>query len=229
MSWIEEVVRIARGHYEQTKRAFPLPLVLPALQAKGLDSSQFLQGRKLKSALEADGRAVLSVIQNPNNPLAWAVVPQDIVDEGGGHNLFPEATKRADQRQPTARYFPAFWAAFIKPLEAGHRRFLATNEKLVRFDDLITENPLPDKIEILRQDVVELDGEAEVPAYDIVHDKAQAWAQRNGIQLSRFVIQAKPSSLRGVSGDDWFIRILQLPDSDLARISIPLDVLKKVL
>src|SRR5687768_7451739 len=90
--WIDIVAKEADKRFKQGE---PLSLAqVPRLlrEAGVLYDEDFLQGRTLKKAVEVDGAAQLLVMQDPEKPVSWFVIPKSEASNADPEKLFAPKT-----------------------------------------------------------------------------------------------------------------------------------------
>lgn len=120
------------------------------------------------------------------------------------------------------RIKPSIWAAFVKPVEAGLKRFLDIGDDALRFVDLAEGPPTSRHKAILADSITDGTG----PLYDarIVSEKIHKWAEANGLAIEKLYIREQQRSARS----SFFEMFNGLSESDLRRIEIPFDIIVKL-
>ena len=162
--------------------------------------------------------------------------------------------KSKEERPP--RYLPAVWRAFRVPIPEGHKRFLMNQPgrtTRLREMDVASDNP-EYAIEVRRQDLAVSDIHGELPTPEAVEKALAEWRRINNVPLEYLTISKddphpaitgvepaghnsrpatipKPSlkanSVRSFDALEAGLSILT--KEELARISIPADILLSVL
>jgi len=217
-SWTDVVKAIVGEHWTNQESAVLLSRLPALLKQRGVEPQDFLKGRKLAQALEEDLPSDLLVIRSEQNPIVVGVVPSS-----------------ASPAPPFSRYFsgtkinnvpPALWRAFTVPLVAGYRRFFSVSPS--KYFDILGDAGQPDgSYEIDRSDIL---GEAPGTASSI-HEKIERWKNDNNIKLEAMKIRSSGSQLPKELSDMRALSdaLAELEDSDLQRISIPLDIVRKII
>lgn len=182
------------------------------------------QSYNLKTYLRSHLVDRVQVVQHSERPQLVGVLPVDVnVDSEGGADELLEKTQ-STSKDATHRYHPAFWAAFRKPLDESKRRYLSVREP-IRFWDLPEADAPDDHHEIASEYIVGPDVEP-----DQVQQKAQQWLANKRLQDSIYIysLMTRPRS-ESIPSKDLLDRLLQsLDPEDLKRISMPLDVIRKL-
>jgi len=219
-----------------------MALAAPVLKSAGVDYGQALNGRKLREAIITDGASRLRLIQNPNSPLSWAILPADVSPEGDLTKLFFKSTDRLESETtehvssvaPAAAHFVRFkkgiWTAFAHPFPLGKRRFVSSQDFLGYVDVSRNEMPPSQGIEITEVDVPQPDLLVP-PNRDAEIIKAiSAWAAKNAIPIALIrQDDLRTASASGSSGSRRLrLDLSGLSTEELKRISIPLDLIVKI-
>lgn len=142
------------------------------------------------------------------------VLPADVdVDSyGGPDTLLDKISTIMEDAVP--RYHPALWAAFKKPLDDSERRYVSAYEP-IKFVDSSNADVPNDHYEIARKYIAGPDVDP-----DQIQNRVQQWLTDNGINRQIYSLKSK---------SDLLDRLLNSLDTeDLKRISMPLDVIRKL-
>jgi hypothetical protein len=216
----QDILKAKANDLFKRQQILLLSAVPKVLADAGISSSDFLQGRRLKAAIEVDAKGDLKLIHNPDSALEWAVVPNEILNS----EILQLFKSRANVNLESPQLQKWFYAAFVKILPANHRRFVLEGG----FEDRPSENAQPPNgFEILETEILENVGDAKVPPTEVV-SAAQKWCARQNLQISNFKDQG-PSELSSTRLKSKNILDLRaLTDSDLKRIVLPLDIVLKI-
>lgn len=171
-----------------------------------------------------------NVIKHSKNSVVIGVVPRNAETEKIT-DFDPILEQRFSQPgDKNIQFRKSFWAAFRKKLEPDQRRYMEI-EGYNRFRNLPSEaDPPEEMIEIPRGYIA---AEDEVSDTDI-YQNIEKWAQANNFPLENFSMR-ELMSLRKVKfsqlakGATTLDRLLgALDPSDLKRIEMPLDIIKKL-
>jgi hypothetical protein len=122
------------------------------------------------------------------------------------------------------RYKKWFWAAFIKPLESGQRRFILAD----RWIDIPESGVAPaDALPIQRDEIVESQPGTSLD-YDIVHKAIDLWASCTSADLKHFHLSSG-SVARPAAHAASLSQLASLDVEDMKRIMVPLDVVLKLI
>lgn len=226
-SWLEALSQHTEQHYRATQRGLLLPQLSAALKTQGFDLREVLAGRRLKAAIEADASDLVELVQHPLQHLVWAVVPKGVELPANKAELFPEPKVHPADADRLPSFQPGFWGAFVYPIGEGCRRLVLVDRKPIVFQDVEEESPdLSDGVEVTRDDLIDtqLSGASKAEA---VRQKIADWVVRKGFSIETFYV-SRPKVESPVSSE-WLSKLISLEDRDLARISIPLDILKRIM
>lgn len=155
------------------------------------------------------------------HPLVLAAVPANVDQKVEVDDLLARARERAATSGP--RYHQAFWAAFRVPLEEGQRRFLSTRMPF-QFEDTpaAKESHPVGYVEVERQYVADAECDAQG-----VQRLIACWLDANELDEGAFL--ASNSAVSELPKHDLLGRLLIALDAeDLKRMTIPLDIIKKL-
>jgi len=230
--WISIVLREATSRWTNG-RLLLLSQIPAVLRGNGIEPSEIQGGRPLLTALkvdstEVDGSRRLQCVQNPENSAVWAAVPPDVAAANDPQTIFAgQSPVRTVLQSPTSvRLFkPWFWAAFVKNIENGMRRWILRNQYLDTMQDARLSTGIA---EVLVADVIN-------PGQDIPVDRGavlrsiENWAKRNSIDLAQFEAPAPVPHKRDAAARIEPLDFESLDAEDLKRITIPLDIVFKLL
>ncbi|MFD1837305.1 hypothetical protein [Paracidovorax cattleyae] len=178
--------------------------------------------QKLKYFLKSHMSTDVSVIPSPLRPLdSWAF-PAGLDLDPSDEKLFRvTAPKPAEQR---LRYHPAVWGAFTKPLEPGHRRLIWLEPEPKFSDQEPIEQPPP--AGSLTVDVPAVDPGSE-SFLEEIHARIAKWMQENEVGYEKLAPRKSEPPSHSKSLLDAILSTLD--DGDLRRVTLPLDIVHKLL
>lgn len=170
---------------------------------------------------------VVKVVQHPQINQKIGAVPLSVTVPDQIEELFAKkASSSSNSDGKWGSYEQAFWDAFIKPID-GEVRFVCVDEVGVEVSD---NQPIEVKgkcYEIRAEDQTkELTDVTISERVAATHDAINNWLEKNALGQEMFSAP-KQRAHRRVGGrmDELFDLFGALPEEDLARISIPLDIL----
>jgi hypothetical protein len=198
---------------------------IPALlREHSIDQGDVQQGRPLLRALKADCAHQLSFFQRPDNSAVWAALPIDIGSRLQAADVFKthETKSPSPSNAVPFRFRPWFWAAFVKSLDSGKRRWLSDDS----YSDTDAERDPPSFAREVTSDDIKTPGAGRSVDKELVLASIEAWARRNQVDLKRFEIS---SPTEGRKSPTRRLAFENLDLSDLKRIKVPLDIVMKLL
>lgn len=231
MDWISCLDQIVRSHWSSTGKAFLLSWIPGALAKHGVDLPSVLRGRKLKDAIQEEGRSVLRAIRHPDYQLVWAIVPID-APATNLKDLFP-FSKQTDAlaEKDSVRFGRAVWSAFSKPLKPHQRRYLEIGPPSKMYDLAESEPPPPLGLEVdpsliygAQPSLVPIEERDEH-----IERTIRKWAADHKIPIDKLT----PANRLPTIGEyhDATIDLIDFSDlspAEKGRILIPLDILPKL-
>jgi hypothetical protein len=162
--------------------------------------------------------------------------PEELFRTRGPHHMkgLPSAANHRSNRR--VRYRSALWTALKNPLDASKRRFLRAD--FHHFVDMDATAPIPpNSIEIFQSDIVGIQGPLPAEEAGKIHLAIEKFIAKNQIDTSRAidVPQDRSSSQLSIKATekggaiDLGSLFEVLSNSDLARISVPLDIVAEAL
>lgn len=228
-SKIREKIRDVTTEYwlEYQKPLF-LTQIKSVLKRNGMDVERLLAGKKLKQFLEEDTTAGYRIVKPPTDATGqrWALVPEN-VDPSAAFATWEESktSNHAGGSSPSIIWFNRrIFAAFVKTLAEGHRRYIRLDAP-PSFDDLPDGTPCPPgSKEIDRRYIKQGDAPLD---NQIVANQLRAWASEEDVPLSELIAKKQEPLDRG--RDRLADALRSLDKTELARISVPLDLVLKLL
>ena len=174
---------------------------------------------------------IVQVVEFPGVDMKVGAVPLSVSLPDDVRELFSQDSESRMLRTPRTAYVEDFWHAFFRPIE-GHSRYVV-------LDDLervtVHENP-PDGqsgvvYEIRPQDLsTSLPNEPIANKIDATHSAIDRWIKRHSLEPRLFARTRRRTrdSVVGRRLASLISAFRGLPEEDLSRISIPMDVLIKL-
>ncbi|WP_123834194.1 hypothetical protein [Methylobacterium currus] len=224
--WLNIIVAAAQSEWNH-RRALNLAKIPNIIARHGLDYKPLLSGRGLREVLSITGGQELKLVNHPKEPLVWGVLPASV--DISGLDLASLFDKEVTQNGKVPRFKRAFWTAFIKQMQDGERRFITNDGSFIN----LQTNNIPELswIEVLPSDLVETDLLSSDDYDRAVLNKIKEWCARNSVEIERYFMQqsSKVESHRETKIEFAKIDFSSLSEADLARISIPLDIVMKLM
>lgn len=171
---------------------------------------------------------IVKVVQHPEIKQKIGAIPLSVTVPDRIEDLFgKKASSSSDWKWGS--YEQVFWDAFIKPID-GEVRFVCLNDTGVEVSDGQASEKKEGCYEITSEDLTrDLAGATIAERVAATHEAINTWLDKNALQQETF--SAPKKSLRRSDGDrlDQFLTVFEsLSEEDLARISLPLDILLKL-
>jgi hypothetical protein len=188
---------------------------------------------KLAQFLDQELAGIVKRISSPENPIVQVALPSSVLTDGDVARFFPTAANKA-AKEEIPRYAHAFWAAFYKPLQSDHRRWLSISPTVAFRDTNTTEAPSGFPFEVQRQVIVDETTHPDPTTRSkVIVANIKPWLNGHGISVQEALeTPAYRSSglhdtkVRGSSLLDDLLATLS--DADLKRIAMPLDIVAKL-
>lgn len=218
--YIEKVVR---KYWENSRK----PLLLSALGMKirmdNVAPNEMIRG-KLRQLVEKS--PALRIVKHSAQDQKIGVIPADIALPENPDELFESVSTSS-----FPRILPEFWRAFYSPL-AGRRFVVIGDDEKISVVDSISEPAAATFFEIRQEDLVAADTPQSERAQATV-TAIKKWVANKNLKLNAFSFEnRKPPESRRLTSEatvDLARAIEALSDSDLSKISVPLDVVKKMI
>jgi len=225
--WIALLEHEAKTRWDNGKLLL-LSQIPPVLRENGIDVHETLAGRPLLTALKLEGAGHIALVQHPIHSAVWAALPKNVADANDARTIFPLPTTPniAVFTEDTQKFQPWFWAAFVKVLEPGRRRWLLANS----FVDHEAAAPqlAENAYEVTRADIVNPGPSMPVDRVAVLKS-IEAWAVRNRLELSRFELSHGNHRSQEIARAKIHLPFDSLDSDDLKRIVVPLDIVMKLL
>jgi hypothetical protein len=219
--WLDIIAQAAEQRWSDGRPLF-FAQIPSLLQRAEVDLEEVLRGRTLKEAITVEGGQRFRLVNDPKRTNVWAVIPNTAPEDTSLDALFSPAIRPQDApvsaSRPMPRFKKSFWAAFIRALQPGRKRYVWRDG----FEDIPENDPAPAVgIPVDPDDIVSIPQGARVDT-DAVYSAIRGWAQRTGAKLGDY--------LAGGAGRERHSLPLELLDpEDMKRIMMPLDVVLKLL
>ena len=231
MEWLATLTEIVANHWLSKKQAYQLSKAMGDLSRAGVNFSSKFPGQKIKDAILEDGVAQLRLVRKPNHPLVWGLLPAEIINVDENSIWASSQEVSGSPNFQTPRYDKAIWTAFIKKIDADHRRFIFV-EPPSRFLDIpIYDAPSEIGIELTSSYIIKpVVGELSDSKKLEVEVNIKRWCAANSVDPEK-VLASSPrhDSYVGKSPNSFdIIDFSGLSSLEKSRILIPLDLISKV-
>jgi hypothetical protein len=173
---------------------------------------------------------VVNVVRHPNIPQKIGAIPLSVVIPQNISPLFREGREQ-NARQPKKVYVPEFWEAFKRPVANPPRLVSVEETGGITVENGAAARRTSRSYEILESDRPKISAQAPVgEKIAATYDAITTWLKKHELNESDFTL----SGPEGVGGQrsNFMQRLSEafedVPEADLARISIPLDIILKL-
>ena len=225
--WVDTLAKVAESRWIDKKPLY-LAEVPSLLREKSIDISDVRAGRSLRSAIATDATDRLRLVAHPDHSLVWAVIPSSAPENIDLRAIFSRVpSQRIDAEAPSQplQYKRWFWAAFIKSLAPGMKRWILSDQFIDRPE---FDYGHSDALEVTVQDIIQHEAGAPTDSA-AVWGSIRAWATRTGTNLAEFEVRLTEQPARKVTYHKPSLAFESLDEDDLKRILVPLDIIMKLL
>jgi hypothetical protein len=220
------ILVLTTAHWRTKKSPLLLSNLAPALAKQGFEYKNIVSPLKLKQFIEMFLEGKVYFIEDPRKKLKIGLIPSAVPKPDKVEDVFDRANL---DRVQNVKYKiqPAAFAAFIRPLNSGHRRFIDMNTPTHQFSD-IPESvaPEPAFIEVPRNLIVE-NFDTDSDSREKLYANFENWLTENKLKKEGFLYDSSSRQL-GHGANLLALIFGNLTDEDLARIIVPLDIAKKL-
>lgn len=206
----------------KTGEALLLAQIPGVLERTGVNIRPIQGGRSLRETIATEAFDKLKLISNPEAELVWGVVPKSAILP---EDLAPLFKRKTPQGPSIPRYKKWFWTAFVKPIPDGHKRYILLHS----FSDIPEAEPLPPGASSVEPtDIVQADSDTPIN-YAAVQKLISEWAARSGAILDQYYLAPSREAAKRTAAPTHFPKLANLPEEDLKRIMVPLDIVLKLI
>lgn len=221
----QRIVELTQKSWSEHNKALFLARLGKVLVQEGLDLRTLLRGEKLSPFIQRELKNEVRIVQSPKDPLIFAVVPQAASLTGDLLEYFAPPPTHDKSMLFDAR----LWAAFSKPLPPGKTRRI-TLAPSIHFSDVEPTSKMEEgEIEIPADAIVPIGSKPQHERNTILQKGIHDWLKSKGI--NREAVRATDTSTLAWRHDNSILSLLiaSLDHRELQRITIPLDVVAKLL
>jgi hypothetical protein len=225
----DKLVEIVSSYWKRLGTACLLSALGPILVRAGYNYRIILGEKKLSDFIRFECADALRIIPHPADPKVLAVIPKDVeVSAENTEYLF-------SRRSEVPKFTRGAWSAFLVELKPKMKRFLNTQPPF-EFTDIPEYGALPpDNYVEVDRTYIRPSFEAYVPPAK-TQEKLEEWAANKRIDLNIFKTERLTKSEAIFAGETTRhssraidVLLSSLSNDELARISLPLDIVKKLL
>lgn len=227
----EQIAALVGETFALRRQVVLLSYLGQALNKRGFHFREILGEEKLADFIRARLDDRVKVIATPVNPLIWAAYPADValdkeIDPFGLQKSPPRESSpppRRDKKRELVAH--KVWFAFSHVLGPEFKR-------IVILDPVIDYKDYDPKFEA-GLDGIEVPRELIVPSGSLpreerdqrIYDNINGWATDNGVPFRRLLEERTDTA---ASRNALDILLASLNESDLAQISVPLDIIARL-
>ncbi len=221
-----EIIDLTKRKYEQSGKGLLLSMLGQTL-ADYPNFKNILQNIKLTEFIDNELAASVKILKSPENEIVRITLPSTVTVEGNMLHLFP---KRGERSPSNKRYNPALWAAFSKPLVDNHTRLIGFEPRLHFKDIESTEKQDTANIKVKSSLIVTEDMESDADKrVTKICSNITNWIRDNNVSDADAIMSKTLQTTSRYKNSTLDLLIDALPESDLKRIQMPLDVIAKLL
>lgn len=221
------IPELTRQHWEKTRKALLLASLGQTLRRAGHDLKVELRGQKMVPFLLMELADKVKILQSPFDKLVYGIVPVDADTGDAGEPLF--ARERGKSEEKAFRFDRRVWLAFSRPVAPGFVRALFWEPEL-GFEDISKQDAEKVPNNIVPEELIIPVGK--VPSDErnaVLQQNIREWFEKRGVNIE--VARSKVTQAAGVlieDGSALAALIQALDPRDLSRISMPLDIIAKL-
>lgn len=222
-----EIKRFVNERFEETRRIVLLSLVGQSLSRDGIDVKGILHEQKLADFIRDSLSDSLSLVALPTDPKVIGAYPIGVdlaseIDPFGTEKRKPISDDKNNVVR-LERIKREVWAAFSHRLSSTHQRAFRL-KPIPEYIDFEETEDRPNGYPIPRDLIVPPGGDPSTRNAEIFKN-ISAWSANSGIPFSDLLDDLHP---RRPSKSALDVMLSSLGESDLARISLPLDIVNKL-
>ena len=228
-NWMDILLEAARQSYASSQQGIILSRIPSILRQSGIEKDDiFSEGRKLRELIATEAGAHLRLVQNEESPLDWAILPHDLKISEPHSKYFPSLKEPSTGPSPK-RFISTFWQGFTRHVPNGHKRWLFRGQQL-SIEDRVGAGVPESAVEIERMYTAKPD--ELVIASSEVMTRIEAWANAHKIDPNEFLVKSidlRHPPITKSEGHSLASMIKAMTTEDLARVTIPLDIVARYL
>ncbi|WP_372574526.1 hypothetical protein [Ruegeria jejuensis] len=215
----EALVDVVKERWNDSKAPVLYSQVPKLLRRKGIDYREALDGQSLKDFILMAQLDQLKSIQSPEDEKIWALVPADVSSDE--KELFA-SYKEASGAKKRGRFDKLVWQAFTHQLSEGVSRLLSVSDSGCLSRDVPhSEAQAVEGFILIDLKYIQTDPSART--YGSVCANIEAWCADNQVDVEMLMYVPRQPSLSA-----FWAKISELSPDDLGRISIPADIVQKL-
>lgn len=192
------------------------------LKKQSINHRDIIGQLTLKEAIIGADFKEIQILVDPDNELTWALAPRDLnISPTSIFSKLKSASHRGPEGTKNQRFKRVVWRAFTESLEGAQRRFLSLSGAEIRWEDVDAD----DSSNLIRPFEIKQAYISDDPSdrnFASVSQNVNRWCAENCLDFNVLLVASKSEKF------DFWIRLGQLPQNELARISIPGDLVHKL-
>lgn len=224
----DEIIKMVNDSWDQEKKLVLLARIGQHLNRSGLDLKGYLKGKKLASEINHGNLGKkIKLVTSPQDKLVHAAAPIN-AELSSELEIYFKKDQELKAKEKNIKFNKIIWIAFTRPLNENKDRFIKIVPDL-SFQDIQKGTEVPDIF--LDRKFIVFDEIPRKSDRDLnVEKNIMQWAKENQIDIED--IKEKDFD-RNSKTEKICISMLEkiissLDSSELKRISLPLDIVKKL-
>lgn len=225
-----QVDALVSSTFAQRRQVVLLSYLGQALRKRGFDFREILGEQKLADFIKSELAEKVKVVATPAGPLILAAAPADVdlsaeIDPfGTSRSVSATASDEPAERDKRELLNRGVWFAFSHALETGKARVLRL-EPDMEYEDYDVGGDKPEGLDVPTELIVPVGSVPRQQRNANIYENIRAWAAQNGVSFRQLLEAPAERSVRRNALD---VLLATLSDSELSRISMPLDVVAKL-
>jgi hypothetical protein len=228
------LVQAVTAHWNRYRSALLFSTIGTYLIKKGFDTAALFQGRKLIDIISSEFSTEIKVVRSSLSAEKIGLIPKDEYEEGKDDEYFKKQDKPHVRLKKPSFIPNVIWLAFSRPLAEGYARYISTEQKL-SYRDIKDKNGAESKIAGIKinKDLIIIDADNDQTKHDELIKNVEQWILENLSEVRKEGLAERPistSASLSLGKDSVLHRMIaSLTTEDLARISLPMDIVEKLL
>lgn len=215
------VLNAVREQWVEQKKPLLLSRIGQLAVGHGYDLQETLNGRKLAQFIQQELGDDLELDNPGSSATLLQARPKD-------ENALASAITRSDQSVPKLNR--GIWLAFSRPIAEGYERRLQLEPHIRFWDQLPPFSEVPGRLPVPTQYIAKPQIEmATHSRAEVVMENIHRWMRENQLDISKFEVGAQRTNPRLSQYNPLMLLIASLDESEQKRVSLPLDVIAKLL
>ncbi|MCE8005410.1 hypothetical protein [Aestuariivita sp.] len=225
-TWKEKLNELVAERWAAVGKPVFLSQARPLLKKSGLDLPSEAHSIGVKDYLEIHASDFFQIVRPTDDPkdVAWALAPKHL-SRDEVFKKYEEEKRSPTNSAEAPRFHKAIWSAFHIPKQDQTERYLNLTGK-PSFLNVESGNEAPEGWSHIPAQYLH-SGNDQVDR-DVTEKNLRRWFEDNQADIDKTVVIQRKEAQRG-SQNDFFLAMSRLSERDLSRISVPLDLVVKLL